>query len=427
MDIEARAPADGDGESRILEDMEARIRELEAQVAEQAKALEAMRLNEARLAEAERIARAGSFEWDATTDTVTWSEGLYKLYGLSHGAFEHTYQGYLDRIHPADRDRVDRVVRAAFQSMLPFEHDYRIVLSGGTIRVVRARGEVVVDQMGRPIKLRGTCQDVTREIQREMERNRVAEALAVKAVQLQQAQELARIRDHFLSSISHEMKTPLSLVIGYAELLQDQYPESDLLAGIQDGARRLSDLVGKIVDLGALLGGSLKLYKTEVEIPEIVRFAVAAVEPQCGGRNIAVVEDMAQGLPPVEADSRRLVQMLVELLENAVKFSPDGGVVRVEARVADGWVRICVVDEGPGIEEHALTRIFEAFHQEEIGSAMRKGGVGIGLAIVKLLAELHGGRVEVESKVGKGSRFSIVLPVGAYGQAEHGLQEGPGL
>ncbi len=393
-------------------ELRARISELQAKLDAQTEVLEALRGSEARLAEAERIAKAGSYEWDAATDTVNWSSGLYKLFGLSPEHFGGTYRGYLERVHPADRERVDSTVRAAFQNLLPYEHDYRIVLPDGTIRLMRARGEVVVDAAGHPIKLRGTCQDVTLEVQAEQDRRRVAEALAIKGVELTQAQEQARVKDHLISSISHEMKTPLSLVIGYSELLQERYQGDELLVGIQDGARRLSELVSNIVDLGALLGSTLKLYKTEVSIREIVPLAISAVVPASEARSVSVVQDLAPELPAIEADARRVVQMLAELLENAVKYSPDGGEVRIEGRVEGGFVRLGVRDQGPGIDEAALSRIFEAFHQEEIGAAVRKGGLGIGLAIVKLLAALHGGGVEVESTVGAGSRFTLVLPVG---------------
>lgn len=381
------------GLNGVSPELQDRIAKLEARMREQAALLEDLRDSEMRLAEAERIARMGSFEWDITTGAVTWSPGLFKLFGTDPDHFVPTYQGFLSFVYPADRDAMDRRIRSCLESGQTYEHVYRFVRQDGAVRTMRSRGEISRDERGHSVKMRGTCQDVTEELAAE------------------RAQELGRIKDHFLSSISHEMKTPLSLVIGYAELLQERYPQCDLLEGLQEGARRLTYLVSNIVDLAALLSGSLTLYRTEVSPAEAAEHAVLSVWRQCQQGDVRVEMEFGPDMPPIWADARRVVQMLVELLDNAIKFSPAGGTVRVEGRAERDAVHLSVVDAGPGLDPSALSRVFEAFHQEEIGSAMRKGGIGIGLAIVKLLAELHGGRVEVESKPGAGSRFTIVLPI----------------
>jgi signal transduction histidine kinase len=227
---------------------------------------------------------------------------------------------------------------------------------------------------------------------------------------LQQLKTLDRLKDTFLSTISHEMKTPLSLIIGYTELLQDKYPDEELLKGLQDGSRRLTTHINNMLDYSALLGGSLPLYKTEVSIPEVARNALDIMETEFKLANLQVDAQLAPDVPPVCGDSRRITQMFMELLDNARKNTPSGGRIGVEVMPHDGDVRIVISDTGRGIKREDLGRIWEAFNQLEAGSTLKPSGLGLGLTIVKKLAELHHGRVSVESQPGRGSRFTIDLP-----------------
>lgn len=250
----------------------------------------------------------------------------------------------------------------------------------------------------------------------EIERARdTLEAQVVERTQqlrqaLSQLKSLDRLKDHFLSTISHEMKTPLSLIIGYTELLQDKYPDEELLKGIQDGSRRLTSHINNMLDYSALLGGGLPLYMTEVSVLEAAANALQIMETEFKLKNLQVVADLDPTTPPVRGDSRRITQMILELLDNARKFTPPGGTVGVEVGPLDGRVRIVVWDTGVGIQAEDCERIWEAFRQITDDENLRKGGLGLGLTIVKKLAELHHGSVTVESQPGKGSRFTIDLP-----------------
>jgi PAS domain S-box-containing protein len=225
--------------------------------------------------------------------------------------------------------------------------------------------------------------------------------------------ELDALKDHFLSTVSHEMKTPLSLILGYTELLQDKYPEEEFLEGIHDGSIRLLDHLNKMLDYSALLSGSLPLYKTEVNLAEVVDNVREIMEEDREFRlkKLRLEIEIAPGTPAIHADARRVSQMLVELFDNARKFTPDGGTLGIRVAPSGRQVKIDVWDEGVGIPEAALPRIWEAFAQLDTAQAFRRGGLGLGLTIVKELVELHGGRVDVKSQPGKGSCFSIFLPV----------------
>ncbi len=235
--------------------------------------------------------------------------------------------------------------------------------------------------------------------------------------ELQQALEklksLDRLKDHFLSTISHEMKTPLSLIIGYTELLQDKYPTEELLKGLQDGSRRLTTHINNMLDYSALLGGSLPLYMTEVSVCEVARNALDIMDTEFKLKNLQVETHLEPDVPPVRGDSRRITQMLMELLDNARRYTPSGGRIGVEVTSQEGFVRIVVWDTGIGMKKQDSARIWEAFNRIETGELIRTGGLGLGLTIVKKLVELHHGRVEVESRPDQGSRFILYLPIEA--------------
>jgi protein-histidine pros-kinase len=229
--------------------------------------------------------------------------------------------------------------------------------------------------------------------------------------ELEALRETNKLKDHFLSTISHEMKTPLSLINGYAELLEDVCQEKAWLAGIQEGSRRLTAHLNDVLDYTALLSGTLPIDKTECAPGELVRQVVDAAEPAFAEKGVALAVAIAPDLPAVGVDARRLVQMLTQLLDNARKFTPPGGRVELAVRADGPTLRFAVRDTGVGIPAQDRDRIWAAFTQLDIGDALRKGGLGLGLTLVMKLAELHGGHVELESDVGRGSVFTLVLPI----------------
>lgn len=257
---------------------------------------------------------------------------------------------------------------------------------------------------GRIIGIIGVSHDIT-------ERTRALEEMAQRTAELTKSQELNQLKDHFLSSLSHEMKTPLSLICGYAELLEEKYPEENLLEGVLEGSRRLNDHISNMLDYSAMVSGTLPLYQTEVNLAELVQNAHAAAEESLRFKRLDFKAEVDPETPPIQADPRRICQMLGALVSNAIKFTPEGGSLGIRVHPEPGQVRITVWDTGPGIPEADRQRIWSAFTQLEVGDALRKGGLGLGLTIVKKLAELHGGTVELESEVGKGSRFTVTLPI----------------
>lgn len=231
-------------------------------------------------------------------------------------------------------------------------------------------------------------------------------------VQNQQLQQLDYLKDLFLSSISHEMKTPLSLITGYAELLEDKYPDEELVAGILDGSWRLSEHLTKILDYSALLSSSMPLYLTEVCLKEsacLVQDVITA-NADFRAKQLNFQLEIQPDTPPVNGDSRRISQIMLELLENSVKFTPTGGTIGIRIAPMEGSVRIEVWDTGIGIPPAALQKLGQAFtHMEQIPT-LRTGGLGLGLSIVKKLVKLHDGSMKILSQPGQGTTVVVLLP-----------------
>ena len=242
-----------------------------------------------------------------------------------------------------------------------------------------------------------------------MQRQVSAEAVR-RTEQLRQAQELAGLKDHLLSGLSHEMRTPLSLIRGYLELVEGYVPDKALVAGLYDGCRRLTEHLDAVFEYGALLAGQVQPYSTDVNLREVVGFALAAVEERAGAKGIQLTTHIPPGRPALLADVQHLTRVLVALLDNAVKFAPPGGAVAVDVLDEGAWVRFDVRDNGPGIPADKVEQAFEPFAQLDIGDAARKGGVGLGLAIAQKLVKLLGGTLHVTSRLGEGATFTLRLP-----------------
>lgn len=255
------------------------------------------------------------------------------------------------------------------------------------------------DAGGHFVLSRSTFVDITER--------RKAEAILNR---LQVLEDLNRLKDRFLSTISHEMRTPLSLIVGYTELLEDQCKAPRLIEGIKEGTQRFTRQLDSILDYNALLSEALPLFLGEIDMAEVLDHASLIAEPELAAKGLGFERAIAPGVPHVHGDFKRLVQIVRELLENARKFSASGGTVGIRLLSREGNALIQVWDTGPGIAPEALERIWEAFTQIQEKDSERHGGLGLGLCIARKLAELHGGSLTVESEVGSGSTFTLCLP-----------------
>ncbi|MDP9190182.1 MAG: PAS domain S-box protein [Acidobacteriota bacterium] len=234
------------------------------------------------------------------------------------------------------------------------------------------------------------------------------------------AQEANRAKDEFLMTLSHELRTPMTAILGWSRMLPMMSPQDPLfreaVASIASGAQLQARLIDDILDVSRIVSGKMRLAPETVEIAQVIMSSVDAVGPTATAKQIAITTSLTPGLGSIVADPTRLQQVIWNLLANAVKFTPRNGTVGISARRTASHVQISVSDNGEGIDSQFLPHIFEPFRQAESPQTRVHGGLGLGLSIVRYIAEAHGGTVTAESEGrGKGTTFTVTLPVQAVG------------
>jgi signal transduction histidine kinase len=238
-----------------------------------------------------------------------------------------------------------------------------------------------------------------------------------------QLEEASQHKSQFLANMSHELRTPLNAILGYTELMADgAYGEpSDETLGVlkrlEANGKHLLGLINDVLDLSKIEAGQLVLELSDYCIQDIAQTVRSTLEPLASDKKLAFKVEMASELPPGHGDGRRLTQVLINLVGNAIKFT-DAGEVAIKAEASNGSFHVSVRDTGPGISSADQIRLFQEFQQADNAITKKKGGTGLGLAISKRIIEMHGGRIWVESQPGQGSTFTFTLPVIVERQVE---------
>jgi signal transduction histidine kinase len=248
------------------------------------------------------------------------------------------------------------------------------------------------------------------QVKDRSELGELAEAFNSMGSDLERAEKLRR---NMVADVAHELRTPLSNICGYLEALRDGVikPDAETIRSLHEEASLLSRLVDDLQELSLAEAGELKLVCQAENIGELIRQTVAAVQAQATAKGLSVFIDLPGKLPSVNIDYQRISQVLRNLLENAVAHTAKGGPITVAAKQQGNWVEVAVTDIGEGIPAEDLPNIFERFYRVDKSRTRATGGSGLGLTIAKRLVEAHGGRIEVQSELGKGSRFSFTIPV----------------
>ena len=362
-------------------------------ITEQKAVEDALREREHRLSEAQRIAHLGSWTWHIVTGGLSWSDEIYRIFGLEPGVTSPTYEAFLERVHPEDRQKVQEAVNAAMNGERPYNCEHRIVRPDGQERVVLEQGEVVRDSEGAALRMVGTVLDITER----------------KKVEI--------MKNEFISTVSHELRTPLTSIVGSLGLLQGAFGSAlpaDVLSMVNialSNSERLVRLINDILDIEKIESGRMEFALENLDLGALLEHSLETNRAYGEPFKVSLRLEHATPGVKVKGDSDRLQQVMANLLSNAVKFSPPGGTVTVSTLVEHGRVRIHVIDTGPGIPESFQSLVFEKFTQADSTDTRQKGGTGLGLSICKSIVERHGGVIGFQTQAGQGTTFHFDLPL----------------
>ena len=368
----------------------------------------ALRASEEGLARAQAIAHLGNWALETDTQRLTWSDEVYRIFGLQPQEIEATYEAFLERVHPDDRAIVQKTYLDSLDNGSDsFVLENRIIRKDtGEVRHVYKKCEHQRDATGRVIRSFGMIHDIT-------ERKRAEDTLCRVIAQLAEAD---RRKDEFLAMLAHELRNPLAPVRNAINLLSQDTHASAFNqrqhAIIERQVTHMARLLDDLLDVSRITHGKIELKKRPLPLAEMLAQAIETSEPliQIRGQilNVALPSDSLL----VEGDPDRLVQIVGNLLSNAAKYTEAGGAIWLEAAREGGEAVIRLRDSGMGISPEIMPRIFDLFAQADHSLDRAQGGLGIGLTLVKNLVEMHGGTIAAHSEgPGQGSEFVLRLPV----------------
>jgi PAS domain S-box-containing protein len=372
----------------------------------------ALRTSQRRLGFALEAGRIGDWEVDLSRRTVRRSGWHDRCFGHAQPQADWTLEDWWRQIHPEDRAGTVRGFEHCVAQGGDWHAEARVLWPDGSEHWLALHGTVVQEDDPLP-RLLGIVVDVTASRQAERQRMR-AERLAAENQQIQAAN---RLKSQFLANMSHELRTPLNAIIGFSDLLKSgavppDSPKRELFLGhISSSGYHLLQLIDDVLDLSKVEAGHMDFYPESLDLPALVGKVCGVLEPSLRNKQLQLTVDLAPELDNLLLDVGRFTQVLNNYLSNAIKFTPEGGQIRVRA-LAEGaeQFRLEVDDTGVGIATEDLPRLFVEFQQLDGSMSKRHQGTGLGLALIRRLVEAQGGTVGVRSELGRGSVFHVVLP-----------------
>lgn len=384
---------------------------------------EALQRSHNLLTEAQKVGHVGSWEWDIKNDTINWADETYRIFGFAPQEFMATYDLFLDRIHPEDREMVQHAVHEALDGK-SYDINHRIFSADGAERVVNEKGKIEYDETGDPLFMIGTVQDITEIKKIENDLRTYQEKLEVlvseRTAELQAAKEEAdnanQAKSLFLSSMSHELRTPLNSILGFSQLLFSDrknpliVTQKEHLQKVLKSGNHLLSLIDDVLNLSKIESGSMEISMEPVDSSSVLLDTIELVQEIAKAHHVEILGEGLDGHTLILADNTRFRQVLMNLLSNAIKYNRPGGTVSLACQKRDDRLRIIVSDTGSGISSEKCKLLFEPFTR--LGAeASSIEGTGIGLTITKRLVQLMNGHIGYESEVGKGSKFWVDFPI----------------
>jgi len=376
-----------------------------------------LQASEKRLQLGMQVAGFALAQIDYSTNQVTLSPEAAALYGLSPDQQVISREQFHNTFHPDDRPQLEQSIQALMNPTGPgwFAQDHRILTDAGEVKWLSVRKQVFFDPSSTPPQPSHAvlvALDITARKYAEIER---AQLLEREQTAREAAENANRIKDEFLAILSHELRSPLNPILGWAHLLRTKTMSAEVTARaletIERNARLQTQLIDDLLDVARILRGKLKLDMKIVDLAFVIEAAIETVQSAAAAKDITISANFSD-IGQVRGDEGRLQQVVWNLLTNAVKFTPAGGQVNIRLLQVERWAHIQVTDTGMGIDADFLPHIFESFRQEDTSVTRQYGGLGLGLAIVRYLIEAHGGTITANSPgANQGATFTVQLPL----------------
>jgi PAS domain S-box-containing protein len=413
--VDSRWALQRDGQGKPL-----RILTINYDITDRKKAEADRQLLTERLSLATAVARVGVWEWDLASNALTWDATMFGIYGFAP-VDSLLYERWSAAVHPDDLTRVEAQLQKAVAGAGEASSEFRITRADGVERDVSAIQRAVVDGHGRVIRVLGVNVDVT-------------ERKLAERVQLQAGHDQVRFKDEFLSHVSHELRSPLTAIKQFTsiflgglagDLTDDQRKYHQI---VLKNVQQLQAMIDDLLEVTRLETGKLTIEAERVSIPSVVADSLDTLAGTAQAKGVSLTSDLLEDLPFAHADRTRLRQILIILLDNAIKFTPTGGVVRIHAGVLPrdpAFLLLEVSDTGCGISPEIREKIFERHYQVQEHAPGSRKGLGLGLYICKQLVTRQGGEIWAENQEPEGSTFSFTLPVVAPAAASEPLAGTP--
>jgi PAS domain S-box-containing protein len=365
-----------------------------------------------RLQLAIKSAALGIWDWDIIKNHLSWDAGMYRIYEINEVQFGSVYDGWLSRIHPDDRERVNEEIQMAIQGEKAYNTEFRIIWNDLAIRYIKATGIVERDADARAVRMIGANWDITQNKETEFkikELNNVLEQQVEKrTAQLSQAN---KDLEAYTATVSHDLRAPARAVAQFATIFRENYggrmepKEKELFQYIEDNGRRMTAIIDDLLKLAKY--GNEKLTIEEVDMTRLVQ----GIWQDISRSELHRAELELQQLADIEADESMMQQVLINLLSNAIKYSSkrEKPLVSVWCQRQEKYISFYFKDNGAGFDMKHYDRLFGAF--QRFHNQRDFAGTGVGLTLVKRIIEKHGGTVGAESKVDEGATFYFTLPV----------------
>jgi two-component system cell cycle sensor histidine kinase PleC len=323
-------------------------------------------------------------------------------------SFKPTLDNVRQFFHKRDFGRMMQAFQRAIIEQNNYDMDFRIIRQDGSTRYIRCEGRCELDSDGDAIALYGIMQDVTDQTMHEMDLREAKEA----------AEQAYAAKSRFLANMSHELRTPLNAIIGFSDMIERQMlgplgseKYVDYAGSIKDSGEHLLDLITDILDMSKIEAGKYTLDLEKIQLGNVIHTATRMIESRAQ-EGLLVLENNAKCDDPIIiADRRAIMQILLNILSNAVKFTEPGGKLTINCETFDTYVTVTITDTGIGIPANKLNAVMRPFEQVSTAFTRNHEGSGLGLAITKELAELHGGMLGLESTVGQGTIATLRLPI----------------